>query len=448
MNKLEKKIVMFDGQSLDRDEHKYLYQYHSNCDADIFELYSGNLVLKFVGYIEILVEGIIYQLYCFPKEYVTTNSLSTYTDVTDYSKQELEVLYSEFNTVLKSIFKTSQNGKEFGLTQDKNVYCLPIHYLNEIISHYNQYGILVEVEKEHRPSNIGKINWNKTIGKIIPKYSNSNVIYDSFIVEKKNNNITFLSMLIAKVILEGTTKYRFYMPIIDTGLNYDEICNISDEAAISILYELKNRTFKDYLHQVIDNLIGYLQNNQLADNKGILLGTNSYHVVWESIVGYSLGSRFENKVTHVVGKQQTFNMKQSNVKIELDHLSKELTIIADSKYYNDRDEEKLDYKQVYYNYQMIYNEFKDNSDEVSYAQVLDYHSQWINVLIKPSRDDSNKFSIIELNDNMKLYSLRINTKQYITDYVNNKAPKAGYELDEQLSLVKEIEVLRDKKIDV
>lgn len=448
MNRKNKKIVMFDGQRLDRTQHKFLYQYHSECDADIFELYNGNLILKYVGYIEIIVEDYVYQLYCFPKEYVTNDNIREYTDVSEYTNEQLERLYEEFNIVLKSIFKATDSGKGFGLNSEDMFFASPIYYLSEIISHYNQYGMLVENEKEQKSSNTGKINWNKTIGKVIPKYSNGNVIYDRFVVEKKNTNITFLSMLIAKVILEGTTKYHFYMPIIDTGLNYDEILKISDEVAINLLYELKNKTFKDYLHQVIDNLINYLKDYQVEDSKGILLGTNNYHVVWERIVGYSLGSKFTNKVKYSVGKQQTFNKNKSNINIELDHLSTELNIIADSKYYNDRDEEKLDYKQLYYNYQMIYDDYTKKSNEVYYSQILNSHSEWVNVLIKPSKETEGSFSIIELQDNMKLFSLKINTKLYITDFVLDNVPTVGFEVNEQFRLVKEIEKLKEEKIEI
>lgn len=433
-----KQIVLFDGQELDKKEHKYLYQFHHSSEADIFTMYKSKFVLKFVGYIEFIQNNILHELYCFPKEYnVRINSKPITTSYTIPNEEELKEVEDQFKTVIRSIIKASQAENTVGQNNIEKFYASNLHYLNEIIMHYNQYGVLVEIEKEFKQAPTGKINWNKTIGKVIPKTNNGNFIYDRFVIEKKNSNITFLTQMIAKVILEGTTKYSFYLDIIDTGIEYDEIRGIKNKDAITRLYELKNKTFKDYLHHVIDNLISYLQNDTVSSNNGVLVGTNNYNFVWEHVVAHGLGNSFTKAKSYPIGTYLKYDgTYDKNPAIELDHINVEKKIIVDSKYYNDKDSEGIDYKQLFYNYHQVYLSMKDNIDK-PYSQILEEYSRWINILIKPTRETDEPFSKYELEDNMKLYSLKVNTREYVEYYINNAYKgKSGHDISEYIIIDK------------
>ncbi|MFV0499329.1 MAG: LlaJI family restriction endonuclease [Bacilli bacterium] len=426
-----KKILLFDGQELDKEEHDYLYKFHSSKEADIFDMRGSKFVLKFVGYFEFIMDNTMYELYCFPKEYTIGIGYAT-NESLEIDDSNIEIVESEFKIVMSSITNASKAESTVGQKDLNKFYTSNLHYLNEIIQHYNQYGIIVETEKEYKHSPSGKINWNKTIGKVIPKFNNNNFIYDKFIVEKKNNNITFLTKLIAKVIFEGTTKYSFITPIIDTGINDEELFGIGNEVAILRLYELKNSTFKDYLHHVIDSLISYLQNDTVASNNGVLVGTNNYEFVWEHVVAHSLGSDYIKADGKAIGTYTKYDKSRGTTPtIELDHIHNTDRIIVDSKYYSDKDSEGLDYKQLYYNYHQAYLKLQDDQS-VTYTQVLEEYSLWKNVLVKPTSntEDDNLFSIYSLDDNMKLYSLKVNLKEYIEYYVNDThKSKLRYELD-------------------
>ncbi len=439
-----KKIILFDGQALDRTKHEYLYQFNNKGEADIFNMYNSTLVLKFVGYIEFIQNNILHELYCFPKEYnvcIDSTNISHSQELTEEQAVQVE---AQFKVVIKSILKAAQAESSVGQNDMNKFYASNLHYLNEIIQHYNQYGILVEVEKEYRQAPSGKINWNKTIGKINPKTNNGNFIYDKFVVEKKNTNITFLTQMIAKVILEGTTKYSFYTPIIDTGIDYGELIGISNKVAITRLYELKNSTFKDYLHHVIDNLVSYLQNDTVTANSGVLVGTNDYNFVWEHVIAHGLGSDFDKAKNQTIGTYYNYDRKASKVKIELDHVNSNNHIIVDSKYYNDREGESIDYKQLYYNYHQVY--LSNNSDsEKTYSQIMDEYKKWKNVLIKPTREHDDPFSVFILEDNMKLYSLKINATEYINYYVDNMyKSKLSIETQYNLNLEDKFKEIEEK----
>lgn len=416
-----KKMILFDGQALDKEKYKYLYQFHATSEADIFTMYKSKLVLNYVGYIEFIIDDILHEIYCFPKEYNVCLDKTTLTGSKELiSEEQVLEIEEQFTTVIKSIIKASQAEKTVEQNDMEKFYASNLHYLNEIITHYNQYGILVEVEKEYKAAPTGKINWNKTIGKVIPKVNNNNFTYDRFIVEKKNTNITFLTQMIAKVILEGTTKYSFYTPIIDTGIDYGELRGITNEASITRLYELKNKTFKDYLHHVIDNLVSYLQNDTVSSNSGVLVGTNNYNFVWEHIVAHGLGSDFTKAAGYQIGSYQKYDGTEgTSPRIELDHVNRNHQIIVDSKYYNDRDEEKVDYKQLYYNYHMAFLDMESNN-QLTYHQALKEYSKWSNILVKPSTEEGYKFSCFKFKDQMKLYSIKININKYVEYYVEDK----------------------------
>lgn len=440
-----KKIILFDGQTLDKEEHKYLYQFHATSEADIFTMYKSKLVLNYVGYIEFIVNDILHEIYCFPKEYNVCINKTPVTGSSELTTEEQVIdIEKQFTIVIKSIIKASQAEKTVGQNEMEKFYASKLHYLNEIITHYNQYGILVEVEKEYNQAPTGKINWNKTIGKMIPMRNNGNFIYDKFVIEKKNTNITFLTQMIAKVILEGTTKYSFYLPIIDTGIDYSELRGITNEVAITRLYELKNKTFKDYLHHVIDNLVSYLQNDTVSSNSGVLVGTNNYNFVWEHVVAHGLGDSFEKTKKYSIGTYKKYDGTEGNApSIELDHVSTDHNIIVDSKYYNDRDEEKVDYKQLYYNYHMAFLDMKSN-EQLTYKQALEEYSKWANILVKPSKLDDNKFSVFEFDDQMKLYSFKININKYVNNYVNEKGKcKLVYDIAHNLQLENLQDILKE-----
>lgn len=431
-----KKILLFDGQELDKEIHDYLYKFHSSKEADIFDIRGSKFVLKFVGYFEFIMDNTIYELYCFPKEYTIGIDYKT-NESLEINESNVEIIESEFKIVMDSITKASKAENTVGQNDLNEFYASNLHYLNEVIQHYNQYGILVETEKEYKHSPSGKISWNKTIGKVIPKFNNNNFIYDKFIVEKKNNNITFLTKLIAKVIFEGTTKYSFITPIIDTEINYEDLLGITNEVAILRLYDLKNSTFKDYLHHVIDNLISYLQNDTVASNNGVLVGTNNYNFVWEHVVAHSLGNDYIKGDNKTIGTYIKYDKTKGNdPEIILDHIHNTDRIIVDSKYYNDKDSEGLDYKQLYYNYYQAFLKLKENEHQ-PYKQVLEEYNRWLNVLVKPTRsrrigyeDDNNLFSIYKLHDNMKLYSIKVSARDYINDYVNDSKNNClNYELE-------------------
>lgn len=432
--------LLFDGQSLERDEFSFLYKFHSQSETDIFTLYNQKLVLNYVGHIEIVVDKIKYELFCFPKEF-DINGVEKSINLNKLPEHLKNEINESFKMVIKSIEKTQKSMSEFSETNEKFFYVSNLYFLNEIIKHYNQYGLLLEVEKDYKPSQNGNIKWNKTISKIIPKLNNGNMIYDKFIVEKKNQETSMLTKIIAKVIFEGTTRYSFYMDIIDTGVDYSDINGWSVNLLIEQLYDMKNRTFKDYMHHVINCLIKYLQNESVKSTNGILLGTNKYNFVWEHVVAHGLGNDFVYSEEHFVGKHIDYNKRENKKNIIIDHINEKEKIIADSKYYNDSEQLDIDFKQLYYNYFLV---FKTQNKEKTYEDILNEYSKWINVLIKPTKGEP-EFSYIEFNDHMKLYSQKINTRLAIKHYVNdNYETEIGFETKESLKIIDIINKLKER----
>lgn len=222
-------------------------------------------------------------------------------------------------------------------------------------------------------------------------------------------------MIIAKVIREGSEKYKFQLPVIDTGVDYSEINNYSTKQQLKILYELKNRTFKDYLRHVIDNLIAYLSEETVSYDEGLLVGTSNYELVWEKIIQHYLGHGYE--------EQKKYNLTEKNDNyspyISLDHINLSKRRIADSKYYSDSDDSKVDYKQLYYNYFVIFEEFisKNSHSTLTYEEIKEEYTKWDNTLYMPAR--SNKeIEVIHIKDGLKLTTHKVNIREKLCDYIS------------------------------
>lgn len=423
MNK--RKVVrhlLIDGQELDKVQHKYLYELFMINDIDLFNKTNKKLTLKYVGYIEVIIDEVYHELYCFPKEYCINNKLITSLDIND--EQQYQIIKEQFGAVIKCILKAKSKPRSQGQENDVENYTSSIFHLQQIINHHQQYGNLVEVEKEYTSSSGGKINWNKTIGKVIPKYINNNFVYDRYIIEKKNVNITFLTKLIAKVIKEGTATYNFILTEIDTGIDYSDINDYQIGHCIELLCELRNKTFKDYLHNVIDNLISYLSNQTNNAKIGSIVGTNNFEYTWEILVSYGLGEKdFKPQKSIEVGSVTNYS---SNVKIRIDHLSIKNKTIVDSKYYaivNEENKAVFDYKQLFYNYYMVYQEFMlDKCEPFTYNMLKREYKSWTNILVRPTGqiDDQSDHYQIVMKDGLELYTIYVDIKQIINSYVNNQ----------------------------
>ncbi len=429
-----KKYLLIDGQELDKVKHKYLYELFMSNDIDIFNKTNKKLTLKYVGYIEVIIDSTIHELYCFPKEY---NLCLDEQDYSDLSTESFNVIKEQFSQVVRCVYKAKTKSRAQGKSDDVENYSSNIYYLNEIINHHQQFGNLVEIEKEYISNSSGKINWNKTIGKVIPKYINDNFIYDRFIIEKKNVNITFLTKQIAKVIKEGTIKYDFILPPIDTGIDYSDIIGYSNQHCIELLVELRNKTFKDYLHSVIDNLISYLLNETNNAEIGSIVGTNNFEYVWETLVQYGLG---EHDFVTQLNKRVSADDSQRSVSINIDHFSLEQKIIVDSKYYtnaNDEDSAMFDYKQLFYNYYMVYEQFMHGNDQpFTYDQLKQEYKSWTNVLVRPTKEvagSEQQFQII-MKDGLELYTIYVNINNIIDSYINNK-PNNNLILDTNFAML-------------
>lgn len=146
------------------------------------------------------------------------------------------------------------------------------------------------------------------------------------------------------------------------------------------------------------------------------------------VVAHGLGKDFEKAKVFKIGTYLGYDgVKGKDPTIELDHLNFEKKIIVDSKYYNEMEKESLDYKQVFYNYHMVYLFVKDKRN-YQYEEILEEYKQWKNVLIKPTHSTDVKFSIYKLESNMQLYSLKINIREYV-EYYNFDTYKGKTDFD-------------------
>lgn len=416
---MEKKFVLFDGQCIEKEEHEFLYQYFIRENRTIFKLINNSLLLNFVGYIEIIHDNVKYSLYCFPKEYqlvISEEKISSNCEIIFQNKREQIELDGQIKQVIASIKKADYKQRKLGNSDDNGIFTANLYYLNEIINHFQQYGVVVESNKQKVKSQSGRINWHQTVRKILPKYSNNNYVYENFIVDSKEYNHNILSKIIARIILEGSKKYNFYLPVIDTGIDYEEIKYLSEIQMIEILYDLKNKTYKDYLTHVIDNLILYLKGERTNSEKGLLIGTSKYEQIWEVMIASALGKDYSFQEKRIITDDSYPELEKN---IYLDHYNAKEKRIVDSKYYNDSDEVKIDYKQLFYNYFLIYENYLSKLDkkQIGLRDIRDEYDTWQNILIRPTREEKSKYKIT-MKDGLTLTTLKVNINEVIANYIS------------------------------
>ncbi|MGL5042634.1 MAG: LlaJI family restriction endonuclease [Fusobacteriaceae bacterium] len=346
MNQQQFEIVN-DGQTADKG-FVQLWDISDYCNV-----YNGTITISFVGII--IKNGRI--LFSFPKHYCIPNEMD---NIISCMKQILYILsknkatYGSFDKGLKGEF--------------------PIKAYIGILRHYKKYGLYVSNEKYYETGFMGNIDWNKTINQSNKVVQDKGIVYFPFVIKKTRDKQVFISECM-KFVLSDANKYKDFVATIIT---YDDCSRDKTFSNLRyILNELKklsNIYFKDIEKKLIENLISYVEwKSRSKDNVRLL--TLKFENYWESMIhDYINDNFFEIKDDVIIWQKGLDNKfskpKMENIesistmknavsrepyKIKYDHLSidniNEKIIIFDSKYFND-EVSKLNYKQLFYHYNL------------------------------------------------------------------------------------------------
>ncbi len=357
--------------------------------------------INFVGIMIIVHKGRFVKFFSFPKHYAVKLENDVKTPITMITDEE--ILNNEIKKVVQSIIKASTASiNVLNNDSDQNVASV-LYSLMQVINHYQNYGLYIEVEKQYKTQYTGNINFEKTISKFTPLKSGNNFVYDKHVVTKKNSYNTFLTDVMVYVINQGTREFNFYFDEINIKQSCDESIFHDKPFVINELYKLLKITYKDIYKKLIKNLISYFSMEQVKLASGYTIATSNFELVWEAMIGSTLGEGFEKKRFYIEDDKTG-----TGKTIEVDHFNEVDKKIYDSKYYFEI--KNVDYKQLFYNYHIVSEKLADGD---TYLEIKNIYGTYNNALITP-RDVSkgSETYLIERksldNVDIKIYFFYIN----------------------------------------
>ena len=241
--------------------------------------------------------------------------------------------YKTLNKSQKSVVKSNVN------TNIAKIGDIGIGVLFKIIDDYLENGYFKSNKKIYSQSVGRKIDFTKTIKKIVPYYVDSSFVYPNYIKVSNNTDEYDLLRLIHKYVVYKVSKIlEFYYG--DLAVDEIEEFNINLDYCIDYLnMELSNST-NDYKTELIINLLGYFQAAKSDGTMELFIETSNFDKIWEDML-----RRVFCNVKHTDYYFNTEwvlyeNGKRSNKSSQLDlifieeKLNEILVYVIDAKYYS------------------------------------------------------------------------------------------------------------------
>ena len=158
----------------------------------------------------------------------------------------------------------------------------PVHAYLNVIQYYLSYGYYKVNEVDYKLRNSGKIDWNRTIKKTKPLFSDNQAIFLKQMRKKLTCNENALITLINKYcVYDAFEKIGFIFT------NYiPEKCNIKLNCSyfIQIIQKYKNETFNEKYIQLFNSMITMLLYLDKKKDNNYKIGANQFDKVWEYLI--------------------------------------------------------------------------------------------------------------------------------------------------------------------
>lgn len=201
---------------------------------------------------------------------------------------------SYLHTLVVNLIKSLQRYYNEDVNRElENTFCqnsstnFPLEPLLEILDDYINNGELINYKTTYSKSNIGRINWKKTINKCSPYMVNNQLVYLDFIIQKNKIDLENIIYKIYKSTLEKAVSYLGWMFNIDISIEEDSL-NHDYQEIINILNIQLQSVYTDRELRIYKALLSYYKG--IEDNKSTARDTDSifffsshFHTVWEKI---------------------------------------------------------------------------------------------------------------------------------------------------------------------
>ena len=393
-----------DGQEINR-ENIIKQGFQVNEDRDFRRKYNREentgektdeyiYVLNFVGF---LVNDKNDVFVVFPKNYKVV-------EINQDTTQLFKVI-SQHIQKRPDLYIGDQYGKRF-----KSNY--PFSAFFGIYEHFVKYGIYFEDTTYIKPNSGNKVNWKQTI-QLSNKYiSNKKLSFFPIYYNNKQYESAFLTDCMIFAIDYTLNKFSMFIELDKTGKGFPEVDLISGkDEVLEKLYSLRSHTFKDYMIELIDNLIYFFE--QLNEGGTYYFKHYSFASIWEDMVMDYLKIEFKEVKDDklIFDRSASKNIKfikpsfRPNIANREQYISPDYyygegdtQLIFDAKYYTNI--HGIDYKQiVYYLFLNVYREKLDEKPKFAktYAALLlpsETRSSKIHFKMDPQFNKTNKDLVI------------------------------------------------------
>lgn len=370
---------------------------------DYCDVYNRKITISFVG----LVIHKNKILFSFPKHY-DFQSISE-DEKMECMREILSVISSNRIKVKGSFDNDSKDLKEE----------FPLRAYINIANYYKKFGLYKNQERYSVVGYNGRINWNKTINKSNKIFQEDTVLFYPFILSKIRSKDVFISECMDFILSDAFKYIKLIDKVISYKPRYNNKIFNNFPLVCNKLKQLKSKYFKNSEKKLIDSLIEYLTwKTKLKDNVRML--TLKFEDYWEDMMMEYLNRFFfdvkNDEIVWKEGQENTFikpsqkstesevmeeKLNRLSYKVQYDHFMKteNKIYIFDSKYFNEV--KKLNYKQLFYHYQLKQKYKKeDNRIEIINGLLLPTERKYhINVHI--DRTDLDDVKIIEHFINLK-----------------------------------------------
>ncbi|KLJ82618.1 hypothetical protein WA99_01560 [Streptococcus agalactiae] len=279
----------------------------------------------------------------------------------DSANKDIELL---FETFLKGNNIGSRHSSTREVEEDGFESNFPFEQFFRIYEYYSNYGLHFDNVKVQKKFTFGKINWNYTIKTSQKLIVDDDLILYPYYYDKTYNSETFLSDCTVYAIDYTIDKFSFFLKNERTGKDFPEyLYEYSNEEIVSRLERIREETFKEYLINLIDNLISYF--DKVIFNGELYLKQLKFENIWEKMIEHYLNYYFDHidysetlpqifyktEPVHqnLFSKKSFFmNLDKAKQNIEIDHYAilGDTQLVFDAKYKNDitsLDNKQLDY---------------------------------------------------------------------------------------------------------
>ena len=180
-----------------------------------------------------------------------------------------------------------------------------------------------------------KVNWKKTIRKVLPFIVNDSIYYpDIFYYKNIKYDDSIIRQIHLEIVFECNSNY--YWTITNSRFILDPITTtLNDDEKIAILKKRLGITFNDRSIRILNLLIQYIEAQSYESKKNGVYGTENFHVIWEQALCdvFSGDKSIEMPAVRWKNEKPENSSRQINPDFFYQDLDKNLWIV-DAKYYD------------------------------------------------------------------------------------------------------------------